>query len=155
MKTEEAIDWLRLTELWGLGAYSPIGRLEYGKQIDKLIELLRCGEKYEAMFNDIGKHKYTDIEMEKCSIKADYFPEIVNKTITIEIEGNEENISKFTERLSHIVGQTNFGVRTNLKETDKHEAKHEKIYNEKEEKRLKVTMDEIEDTLTKKGGRQQ
>ncbi len=44
------------------------------KEQDKVIGILKRGEKFEAMFNDIGKHRYTDIEMEKAEIKAKYFP---------------------------------------------------------------------------------
>ena len=105
---------------------------EYWEKIDEVIKCLEKGEKYEQMWEEAkgypeshrnlvlpdkyrgyqgGALKYI-IE----TIEQKYFPKPVKKTITIEIEGETEDILEFTNKLNRVVGQINSGVRTNIKE---------------------------------------
>ena len=70
-------------------------------QIDKIIELLKHGEKYEAIWDELYK-KYGGFSinifgdpdlLEKTMnvVKQKYFPKLTKKKITIEIEG-EDNV---------------------------------------------------------------
>lgn len=103
-----------------------------------LINLIRRGEKLEKIVNKIHNEILSDEHNRKYEIPdapgfpsrrknihtrikeiiQKCFPETIKKTITIEIEGEDENILKFESKLNRIVGQINFGVRTNIKEGD-------------------------------------
>ena len=108
-------------------------------RLDEIEEALKCGEKYEQIVKEIkyeidwhrperevydaggkGDDEYINETLDLIDkIEQKYFPRPVKKTITIEIEGENKDVSKFADRLSRVVGQINFGVRTNIKEETK------------------------------------
>lgn len=124
------------------------GYLQGGEQtlmtepIDEVIKCLEEGGKYKKIFDDIEKaispggvieydFNYENYLRDNApdetyirflrdcikKIKQKYFPP-TKKTITIEIEGETEDILEFTNKLNRVVGQINSGVRTNMKEGD-------------------------------------
>ena len=110
---------------------------ELGIKIDNLeeaINFLKRGEKYEEMWKEVSrKYGYylvgvkdkelsgsCRIETFMNNVKQKYFLKPIPKTITIEIEGEDEDISKFTDSLSRVMGQINFGVRTKMGVKDEH-----------------------------------
>ena len=103
-------------------------------RLDEIEEQLIRGDKFEQMWEKLEKEwgrittyyrgrlpngRYTghdeSIKEIMDRVKQKYFPKPTKKIITIEIEGETEDISKFESRLNRVVGQIIFGVRTNMK----------------------------------------
>ena len=93
------------------------GLLIYGttwlENFKRLQELKRYKEMWEALYIN-SEWLTTKAEME--NMKQKYFSGPIRKTITIEIEGDKEDMSKFVSRLTRTIGQINFGVRTEVRE---------------------------------------
>ena len=105
MNTKEAIKWLDSIRPGKIQEYDTIEGLniEYGKNIDKIQQLLRIGEinsKYKQVWEEIfqvygncpitfddglSRLLYKILE----EIKQKYFPETLKKTVTIEIEAKD------------------------------------------------------------------
>ena len=96
MNTREAIEFLTDHYPVETGVYS---YKEKSKRKNDIIKLLQRGEKYKAMWGELeneGKsYSYSYTATTKFlmnNIKQKYFPKPIKKTITIEIEGDSEEL---------------------------------------------------------------
>jgi len=75
--------------------------IEIGKDILKVIESVSRGEKYEAIEKGIKQYclilENQNVLKEIIRLEQKYFPKPVKKTITIEIEADNENVIKWAE----------------------------------------------------------
>jgi len=82
MNTEEAIAYLKSTRMEDYG---------YRNEYDEIIELLKRGEKYEQMWEELYKNpEYLTTKAEMYNIKQKYFPKPKSKVLKLLKELDKE-----------------------------------------------------------------
>ena len=114
MNTKEKIECLeRVLEL-EKKRYKFLDFSEVKECILSITDLLQCGEKYKEMWEELEKHKCLLVDFDNegyfkrnyflSEIKQKYFPELVKKYITIEVESkNEREVDAGMEDIKELV----------------------------------------------------